>query len=253
MVAAPLAQASAITAFYEASWASLPAGELTLTFDDANGGYHDTLKIDTVGLPRWLIHFDARVEAAGQFDSHGGARPQRFAVDYDLRKYRKQRIRNRYVERGGDLVAERTKEDSSGKPILPETERRNVMDPFSAIALIRDRLLHGQANTGDRFTLPIFDNERRFDMIVTIAARHGPDHLVRVHLDLRAVAGFKQKTPADRDPEDAPRPIELTFTDDARMLPHSMEVTVAWLPLVVRLDHLCADAAHCKSEKATME
>jgi hypothetical protein len=116
--------------------------------------------------------------------------------------------------------------------------------------VIRERLLRNQAKAGDRFTLPIFDNERRFDMNVTVVSMHGPDHRVHVHLDLRAVAGFKDKTPADRDPEDAPRPIELTFSDDVRMLPLSMEVTVAWLPLVVRFDHLCADAAHCGSEKA---
>ena len=69
--------------------------------------------------------------------------------------------------------------------------------------------------------------------------------LLRVELTLRPIAGFKGKSSDGGDPDDAPRPVALTLSDDARLLPLSLTVQVFFLPLVVRLDHLCTTAAPC--------
>ena len=66
--------------------------------------------------------------------------------------------------------------------------------------------------------------------------------VLRVALNLRPIAGFKGETSDDGDPDNAPRPVALTLTDDARLLPMSISVRVFYLPLVVQLDRVCADA-----------
>lgn len=241
------ARAAPLVAYYDATWASLPAGHLAASFDDDNRAYRDTLQMDTVGLPQLLLHFHARVESAGTFAADGGARPEHYAVDYDLRKYRNQRVSVAYVAGDGGLVAERTPQDTNRKPPLPESYRRNVIDPLAAFAALRQHLLRHDAKAGDHFIMSVFDDVRRFNVAVTIRSTGGTSKLVRVHLDLMAVAGFRRKD--DRyAPEEAPRPIDVTFRDDGMMTPIQLDVVVAWLPLVIRFDHPCPDLAHCTAQ-----
>jgi hypothetical protein len=244
------ARAAEVTAYYEASWASLPAATLTLSINDDGGRYRDALHIETIGLPRWLLHFRTRVESAGMLGPDGAARPARYEVDYDLRRYRNQHVRVAFVSRDGAIVAERTVDDSSSKPPLPEKYRRDIIDPMTAFAAIRERLRGRAMKVGDRFTLPVFDDVRRYDIKVTVKAIDDLDKLVHLHLDLLPIAGFKDKKDSSGDSEDAPRPIEITFRNDAALLPTRLEVAIGWLPLVIRFDHVCADLAHCTAEKS---
>ena len=63
---------------------------------------------------------------------------------------------------------------------------------------------------------------------------------------LSPIAGFKGETSDDGDPENAPRPVEVAISDDARLLPLSMRVSVAYLPLVVELTRPCDSGAACR-------
>jgi Protein of unknown function (DUF3108) len=241
------ARAAPLVAYYDATWASLPAGHLVASFDDDSQAYRDTLQMGTVGLPQLLLHFRARVESAGTFAADGAVRPELYAVDYDLRKYRRQRVRVAYVAGDDGLVAQRTPEDTNRKPPLAESYRRNVVDPLAAFAALRQHLLRHDAKAGDHFILSVFDDVRRFNVAVSIRSAGGTSKLVRVHLDLMAVAGFRRKD--DRyAPGEAPRPIDVTFRDDGMMTPMQLDIMVAWLPLVVRFDHRCTDLAHCTAE-----
>ena len=231
-------------AYYDATWGSLPAGHVVASFDGDDRAYRDTLQVDTVGLAQLLLHFRARVESAGTFTADGAARPERYAVDYDLRKNHDQRVRVAYVAGDGGFVAERTPQDSNRKPPLPESYRRNVIDPLAAFAALRQHLLRHDVKAGDRFILPVFDDVRRFDVAVSVRSTDGASRLVRVHLDLTAVAGFRRKNDGYA-PEEAPRPIDVTFRDDGAMTPMRLDIMVAWLPLVLRFDHRCADPTHC--------
>ncbi|MBV9018007.1 MAG: hypothetical protein JO058_20345, partial [Alphaproteobacteria bacterium] len=47
------------------------------------------------------------------------------------------------------------------------------------------------------------------------------------------------------DPENAPRPVDVRISDDARLLPLSMRVSVAYMPLVVELTRSCESGAAC--------
>jgi hypothetical protein len=119
---------------------------------------------------------------------------------------------------------------------LPARFRRDVADPLAAFERIRAALRHDRP-----FTVPVYDGARRFDIVGRILSRQGG--VVRAALSLRPIAGFKGESSDDGDPENAPRPVALSLSDDDRMLLLELTVPVWHLPLVVRLDQVCPPAA----------
>ncbi|HEX3410736.1 MAG TPA: hypothetical protein VHT00_03375, partial [Stellaceae bacterium] len=92
----------------------------------------------------------------------------------------------------------------------------------------------------------VYDGARRFDIAGEILPRNSPaDGTLRAELTLRPIAGFRGETSEDGDPDDAPRKVELTVTDDARLLPVSITVPVFHMPLVIRFEELCPTARAC--------
>jgi hypothetical protein len=149
-----------------------------------------------------------------------------------------------FVHRSGGTVAERGPDDTSRKPPLAEAFRKNSVDPLSALERIREALR--TTGPGRRFTVPVYDGARRFDIVGEILPRNGPaDGTLRAGLTLRPIAGFRGETSEDGDPDDAPRKVELTVTDDARLLPLSITVPVFFMPLVIRFEELCPTARSC--------
>ncbi|MGH7126828.1 MAG: hypothetical protein ACREFI_20800, partial [Stellaceae bacterium] len=59
---------------------------------------------------------------------------------------------------------------------------------------------------------------------------------------------FKGESSEDGDPDSAPRPVDLTLSNDARLLPLSLRVRIGFLPVAVQLDHVCATFAACGAQ-----
>ena len=83
-------------------------------------------------------------------------------------------------------------------------------------------------------------------MIVRVLPRDPKQPGVRLALTLKAIAGFKGESSEDSDPDDAPRPVSLTLSDDARLMPLSLSVPIWFLPLDVTLLRVCAAGDPCK-------
>jgi hypothetical protein len=249
VIAGP-ASAEDIVANYSAFWAGLPAANIRLTLHDASIGrdgsaeYHDEIEITTLGLPHLLSRFRATASAEGRLGTDRAAEPSRYLAAYDLRKRHDRRVSMLFVRRSGATVAERGLDDTSRKPPLAEAFRKNSVDPLSALERIREALR--TAEPGHRFTIPVYDGARRFDIVGEILPRNNPaDDTLRAELTLRPIAGFRGETSEDGDPDDAPRKVELTVTDDARLLPLSITVPVFFMPLVIRFEELCPTARSC--------
>jgi hypothetical protein len=125
--------------------------------------------------------------------------------------------------------------------VLAEEFRRNVVDPLSVITLIREALRRGETN----FTIPVYDGARRFDTVVRVLPRDPKEPGVRLAMTLRPIAGFKGESSEEGDPDTAPRPVELTLSDDARLMPIAMTVRIYYLPLEITLARYCAVGAPC--------
>jgi hypothetical protein len=240
------ASADPLVAVYDASWAGLPAARIRVEFNDGGTYYRNSIQISTEGLPRLVTHFRGHATAEGRLESDRPAEPLRYDAVYDLRKRRNSHISMRFVARGQSTVAERGPGDTSRRAQLGEPYRRDAVDPLSAFERIREALraaLHADRAT---FVVPVYDGARRFDVKGRVLPRSNRDgHSLQVALVLRPIAGFKGETSEDGDPDDAPRPARLTVSDDARLLPLAAEVRVYYLPLVVRLDHLCPGRPAC--------
>src|SRR5437763_928915 len=59
------------------------------------------------------------------------------------------------------------------------------------------------------------------------------------------VAGCEGETSDEGGPDNAPRPVDIRIADDARLLPLSMQVSVASIPLAVELARSCESSAAC--------
>jgi len=245
MAPAGAARADEVIAFYRATWAGLPAAEMRLAFSDGSSGYRDEIHIETKGLARLFTKFRGGAVAEGRLGDDGSAAPSRYDALYDLRKRRDSRISMRFVGSRGAVIAERTPADTSHKPPLDEPYRRNVTDPLSALASIRHALKVKPPKPGTQFKIPVYDGSRRFDVAVRVVSVGGNDNLVQVKLTLVPIAGFKGGSSEDGDPDDAPRPMDVTFTNDAAIVPVSIRVSIAYLPLVVRFQHRCDTFAAC--------
>jgi len=243
-VTAGPAAAEDLVAIYSAYWGGLPAANIRLTLRDGGAGYRDEIEIATQGLPRLFTRFRATASAEGRLAADRTAEPSRYLAAYDLRKRHDSRVSMHFVRRPGGTVPERGPDDTSRKPPLAEAFRKNSVDPLSALERIREALR--TTGRGRRFTIPVYDGARRFDVVGEILPRNNPtDGTLRARLSLRPIAGFRGETSEDGDPDDAPRKVELTVTDDARMLPLSIAVPVFFMPLVIRLETLCASDQSC--------
>ena len=236
------ARAEEAAALYQASWAGLPAGELRLTLRDDPAAYRGEIVIRTEGLPRLLTRFRASAVSEGRLAAERLPAPIRYDAAYDLRKRRDRRLVMEFVRRADAFVADRGTGDTSKKPPLAEQFRTNVLDPLSALAAIRHALRQG--NRGS-FTIPVYDGSRRFDVSVRVEPKRAGDPALHLALTLAPIAGFKGETSDDGDPDTAPRPVALTFSDDQRLMPLSMGVSLGYLPLVVELSRWCSTAAPC--------
>lgn len=242
-VSAGAPRAEEVIAFYHATWAGLPAADMRLAFSDGGAGYRDEVHIETKGLARLLTRFRGGAVAEGRLEDDGRAAPTSYDALYDLRKRRDSRISMRFVGSPGAVIAERTPADTSRKPPLEEAYRRNVTDPLSALASLRHAFRVKPPKPGSQFKIPVYDGSRRFDIAVRVESVASQDKLVQVKLTLVPIAGFKGGD--DDDPDDSPRPMDVTFTNDAALMPVSIRVSVAYLPLVVRFQHRCDSFAAC--------
>jgi Protein of unknown function (DUF3108) len=238
------AAADSFVARYTASWAGLPAGEIFLRIADGTEAYRGDIELRTEGLPRWLTRFRGRAAAEGRLFRDGSLAPARYDAIYDLRKRRDKGISMRFVRSGTALVAERGPGDTSSKPPLPEANRRNVVDPIGALVALRQQIRAGVLRRGGRLSVPVYDGSRRFDLEGRAEPPAG-DGVLRLALVLRPLAGFKGEATDDDNPDEAPRALRLDLTDDERLIPLGVSVTIAWFTATVTIDHLCSAATPC--------
>ena len=227
---------------YQAYWAGLPAGEIRLSLRDDAAAYRAQIDIRSEGLPRLISRFRGTAVTEGRLGAGPRPEPSRYEAAYDLRKRRDRKLSMHFAAKGGSVIAERGADDTSRKPPLPEEFRRNVLDPLSTLTAIRQELRRGNRGA---FSLPVYDGSRRFDVVGRVLPKRAGQPVLELELTLKPIAGFKGETSDDGDPDNAPRPVALTVSDDHRLMPLSMEVSVAYLPLVVQLSRWCDAAAPC--------
>lgn len=237
--AAVPARADDAILLYRATWGGLPAAHIRVVAHVTGDAYRAEMEIASEGLPQLVTHFRATAIVGGRLGTGKSPLPTQFAANYDLRKRKDGKLRIDFVTRGATVVAERGAEDTGHQKLLAEEFRRNVIDPLSTIIAIQAAVRRGEG----AFTVPTYDGTRRFDTAGRVLPRDPRDPGIHLAITLKAIAGFKGGS--DGDPDDAPRPVSLTLSDDARLLPLAMSVPIWFLPLDVLLVRSCEPNAPC--------
>jgi hypothetical protein len=220
----------------------VPAATIQVTLNDGAGAYHDEITIGTEGLSWLVIHFRGTAASDGRILADGTPAPARYDANYDLRRHRNRKLRMNFAARDSAVIAERGAGDTSGKPELKEQFRRNVIDPLSVLTLLRAAVRRGET----AFTIPVYDGARRFNAEVRVLPRDPQNPGIHLALVLQAIAGFKGESSDDSDPDDAPRPVSLTLSDDGRLTPLAMTVKLWFLPLTATIERICSAEASCR-------
>lgn len=237
--AAAAARADDAVLLYRATWGGLPAAHIRVVAHVTADAYHAEMEIVSEGLPQLVTHFRATAIVDGRLIAGKSPVPAHFSANYDLRKKKDGKLRMTFVTRDAEIVAERGADDDSHQKLLAEQFRRNVIDPLSAIVAIEAAVRRGDA----AFTVPVYDGTRRFDTVGRVLARDPREPGIHLAMTLKAIAGFKGGS--DGDPDDAPRPVALTLSDDTRLLPLAMSFPIWFLPLDVLLVRSCALNTPC--------
>jgi len=236
---------------YQATWAGLPAAEIYLQLDDGDDYFNTRIEIVTLGLPRLLSHFEARADSAGAMLPGHSAVPARYDAKYRLRKKHKQ-VSIRYHPDDIGRLAEKGAADTGDHPLLPERLRRDVLDPLSCLAEIREMIRKGQLPPGGAFVIPVYDGKRRLDVegsrLVEPAQPVGlAGKALQLRLLLRPIAGFRPDEREDEKIDDKPREVQVWLSDDPGLIPLRLSVSIVYLPAVVSFVGECSAALPCKA------
>lgn len=245
VVGAPLAAAETLNLRYEARWAGLPAADVAYSLAMQQTGFEARMRMQTRGLAWLFSKFQGRATATGAV-AGGRLLPAGYEAVYDLRKRKDKRIEIRYRGAPDARVAYRGAGDTTDHPEIEQTYRENVIDPLTAFAAIRQAVRSGAVQRAGRFRLPVYDDQRRFDVEGAVTGRERlrlggrAVDATRIDMLLRPIAGF-HATGAE-DPEDTPRPVVLYLSDDERAIPLRAEVRIAFLTAVIGLTADCGEA-----------
>lgn len=248
LVLAPRAGTAATVLEFDVTWAGIAAARAALELPGvAEPTRRTRIEIRTLGVPRLLTGFQAVAE------SH---QTKLYDARYALRG-RDRRMAFALQPVGGSSVARRDPFDTSKRAELPEVWRRDVLDPLAALTTLRDGLIAGRVKIGDRFSLPVYDGRRRFDVEgripapvdVTWNGRRLPVH--RIEIVLRPRAGFSAaELDGEEDPEDVVRNAQVIVSADGRAWPLAFDVPAAGFTFSARLARGCTEDA-CDGSEAT--
>jgi len=170
LVAGPAHGAEQVTLRMEGWWGGLKSADILFIALEADGGWNGDVEIRSAGLVRWLSGLRADIRGHGPLDG-AGALPESYIQHVVTRRSERTvavdfagapPLGRRLSDQETLLDPAYQKRDPEAVPDLPEAQRRATMDPIAAILTLGRRVLAGER----RFTLPVYDGRRRFDLAV---------------------------------------------------------------------------------------
>jgi hypothetical protein len=179
VAAGPAHAAQPTTLLMQAWWGGLKGADIQFTVEEDASGWNGRFHVIGAGLVRWLTKLDADAGGHGKLNA-SGAQPESYTQHVISNKSdRTVELAFRGEPPTGTRVSDREVfidpkkqgRDPEAVPDLPEAQRRDTMDPIAAILTLGQRAVKGDK----RFTIPIYDGRRRFDLDVTVSGpgRHG--------------------------------------------------------------------------------
>lgn len=223
---------------YDLYLGGITVAEFALRYAPDGEEWRSDLSARTVGLFDSLVGFRGEATSEG-FKTNGTVRPASYRYETSSKRVsRLERVRFDPAT----LTAVEVETQKRGVPNQTEVPKdlwRGVIDPLTALIQARQQLAEAEPRVGSRFTLPVFDGRRRYDMQVNVVGRdqmrrvagfEGP--ALRLDLELQPLAGFDRDEDDDR-PDYAGLKIRLLLSDDERLVP--LRVASRTTPITVAL------------------
>ena len=155
---------------YIADWNGLNVGEMTVMLDQNNTDYTYKVILDSVGLVRTFTNYRSENMATGKI-VNGKPVPGTFFTEW-WRKKEHQQVT--VIYKNGGKIAEETANPPEKRPKRPIVEpkyKNNTLDTVTSALWARERireLVESKPSYPQKFTMPVFDGRRRFDVELTI-------------------------------------------------------------------------------------
>lgn len=214
-----------------------------LRFDGqtAADGYEAGVSIKTTGLTDLIVRYDGSAEARG-------------VVDDDALS--STRYRYRYTSRNGersvrvvydpvtatatDVVSRKRGRDDEIE--VPRDLWQGVVDPLSAVLLLRDHVRARLTGGPPDLEIAVFDGRRRYDLIARVAGAHSREGTIRVDATVKPLAGFDVDDMSAREIREGYR-LRVQFSNDGRVLPVDIRTLNTRAIVVIRLARDCSIVA----------
>jgi hypothetical protein len=190
---------------YEIHWGGFKAGEMSISRDEAGGGYRAGMSIHTVGLFDTFLRLRFAAESVGRRVA-AALRPDRYQTNYRNRREERRLTLDFADGQPGEprdeqlAVFSPPDEDEEPAPPVPAALRFGSVDPLTAVVQMGRGVQAAMAGEGPgRFTLANFDGRRRYDFTVEVRGReklhmNGRDYdTVAASMEMTPVAGFKPR------------------------------------------------------------
>jgi hypothetical protein len=192
----PTGQPGTVGLAYSIAFWSIPFGQTSYEGHFSNGSYAASSHFETSGVVSlfWQSIIDASV--SGHLTG-GSLAPTRYDSFYRRGSSKNERVAVTF-DKGGVTTTADPPYDTTKYPVS-DAEKREAVDPMSAVTLVLEGLNADHANPCGRVA-PVFDGRRRYDIEFAFvrdepvklgALYNGTAHLCRLHY--KQIAGFKPK------------------------------------------------------------
>lgn len=183
--ALPAGAADAAGYRYEIFWGGFHAADASLTRGEGDGGYRANLSVHTAGtIGRWFP-FLMEAVSDGTLNSPE-PRPRQFDVNSRSRSAVTE-IQVAFEGGAARTVLDQVRrlrpadDESEPRPEVPAELRAGTLDPLAALVAFGSRVAAG----APKFTLPVFDGRRRYDVVVEARGEK------RTTMNRQAVSGLE--------------------------------------------------------------
>ncbi|MCA0201173.1 MAG: DUF3108 domain-containing protein [Proteobacteria bacterium] len=227
----------------------LHVGDAVVSLSQDSDSYTTSLKLTAGGVAKWVREFRADLSGEGTFttkenvatplpssyrrDWSGSEIDSSLLMTYDPAT-RLTSTKERYIQREtgeelsyDELPWNKNDRGRDKKKPVPENQRAGAMDPMAGFIAARHQVMaQGASKTPIKFRVPVYDGQRRYDIVATTSAPRGvtindkPYTVITVNTTLVPVAGFSERG-EERMRESRGK---ILFTADERFIP--VQVTI---------------------------
>jgi len=239
LVAAPLSAAEHERLLYTVQFRGFRIGEVVIGLDQSSGQYRSEMHAQARGLAKVFNNFQARLFGEGHVgeQSTPALRPAHFWREWGGRRWAQQMTVSFDPATNEAVPTERIFNPATGQAIKREDlpgrrkkppppvsmeHRFHVLDPMTAFITGRDMMrLAWRENTTQTFRLPVYDGQRRYDVIIEMAPTQTEKiggtayNVIPATTRMEPIGGFDEKM-AKRSREGKGR---IVFSADDRFLP----------------------------------